>query len=105
MKLVIDILVPGHGRLVKGKENINAIFQEVLTNTKNYKTLILDNLSREKKKCLNLMDLSKLVFPDSIAYNAYSRVIIVYNVLRSLLKEEKVDFFVNKNKSYWFLKN
>jgi glyoxylase-like metal-dependent hydrolase (beta-lactamase superfamily II) len=106
--LDIEILVPGHGMLIVGKDRIRETLDKVAEATRRYAQDIIEHLRVGQENAVSITELQRLVFPDEISYNAFSRRIITFNILDFLIKEGKVccvykQSMVRRKRALWFL--
>jgi len=79
--LDVELLVPGHGTLIRGRDAIRERLLQVKAGTGSYATRILSSLPKEKESAIALPEITERAFEASNAYNAFSRRIISYHVL------------------------
>jgi glyoxylase-like metal-dependent hydrolase (beta-lactamase superfamily II) len=106
--LDIEILAPGHGMLVLGKDKIRETLDGVAEGTRRYVNDILAQLTAGKENALTVTEIQRRVFPGAISYNGFSRRILTYNCLSYLAKEGKVScvyepFLRGRKRARWFL--
>ncbi len=100
-KLKIDVLVPGHGRIIPGKDAIRTLLDDVQIGTEKYLSDIIFNLKRNGNGGLTLTRLTDLIYGKSYAYNHAYRKIITYNCLSYLKKHGRVNFSIKNRKAHW----
>lgn len=100
LKLDIGTLVPGHGCPVLGVTAIRETLNRVLEETYMYKPAVLDCLKKLGRPS-SISELHSRLYPDSIAYNAFSRKITIYNILKELKSDGLVDVQVRRHKGLW----
>ena len=102
-KYDIEILIPGHGPAVYGRENVLHMLNQVKKGTKDYIQNILKYLPDSSSRGIRISKLTDFIFHDTIAYNGFSRRIIIYNCLKYLLKLGRAGFKIIDNRYHWFL--
>jgi glyoxylase-like metal-dependent hydrolase (beta-lactamase superfamily II) len=102
MALDIETLLPGHGQLLVGKKKIQTFLKELLKNTKQYPIQIMQLLPGNEEKAITLSELTKIIYPDSIASNGFIRHIITYNCLKYLHRENLVSNYYKRKTFHWF---
>ncbi|MCX7922314.1 MAG: MBL fold metallo-hydrolase [Clostridia bacterium] len=98
----IEMLIPGHGKIVYGRENVQRVLEEVYQGTKDYLTKILGHLSTHDNGGLTLAELTGLIyekFPKRVAFHHMS---IVYNCLMYLRGKGNIDFYIKDKKAIWY---
>lgn len=102
-KLDIEMMIPGHGRIIKGKPLIKTTLDRIERGTENYAfgiTALLEKCSRS----MSLKELTQSFFYASNSYNLTARKIIIYNTLMHLRSLGRADFCIEKGESCWRLK-
>lgn len=102
-ELDIEIMLPGHGRIIKGKSLVKTTLDRVEKGTRKYAADITAILELFRGKRVTLNGITEKVFPGSHAYNLSARKIIVYNTLMHLRSSGKVDFNVKSGAALWRL--
>jgi glyoxylase-like metal-dependent hydrolase (beta-lactamase superfamily II) len=104
--LDIDILVPGHGMLIVGKDRIKETLDKITEATRRYLNDVLACLPTDKAAAICITDLQPKAFPGAISYNAFSRRILTYNLLEYLQNEGRVGCVYRRNahrrRAYWY---
>jgi len=103
-KLDIEILIPGHGRIIKGKPLIKATLDRVEKGTQNYVKDLLGLLESNYRGKNTLNKLTTAAFPGSCPYNLVARKIIIYNTLMHLRLSGAVDYKVISGEAQWLLR-
>lgn len=78
------------------RETLNRVLEE----TYMYKPAVLDCLKKLGRPS-SISELHSRLYPDSIAYNAFSRKITIYNILKELKSDGLVDVQVRRHKGLW----
>jgi glyoxylase-like metal-dependent hydrolase (beta-lactamase superfamily II) len=100
--LDVEILAPGHGPLIRGRETIRKRLLEVKEGTKAYASKILSCLPTEESGGLAIPEIAGRVFDDSNAYNAFSRRIISYHVLCRLQGQNLAACKMKRGRSFFY---
>jgi glyoxylase-like metal-dependent hydrolase (beta-lactamase superfamily II) len=100
--LDIEIMIPGHGRIIQGKDAVKQVLDIVYRSTENYSKQILHHL-KEYKGGLSVSKLTKLIYGKSIMYNLSSRRIIIYNCLEYLKTQGKTRMVLSRKTPRWFI--
>ncbi|MBN1649213.1 MAG: MBL fold metallo-hydrolase [Spirochaetales bacterium] len=101
MEMDIDVLLPGHGRIIEGSGKIQAFLKKLLKNTRRYPEQIMELLPAGKDEAMTLSCLTRTIYPDSIASNGFIRHIITYNCLRYLQRKHRVGNFYRDRAFHW----
>ena len=99
----INLLVPGHGQIILGKVNVQKTLNKVKQGTEAYLHDILIKLAEHKKKATTLTEICKLIFPSSISYNQFIRLILTYNCLEYLKTNKLLRYHIRGETCYWQL--
>lgn len=100
--LDIEVLIPGHGIPIRGRDQVLRTLDRVKAGTAGYRDNILKVLPKDAQKGLCIADITKNIFKNTISYNALSRRTIVYNTLHYLYNTGMTDCIIKNGKSYWF---
>lgn len=103
----IDILVPGHGMIIVGRDRIKETLAKVIEATRRYLDDVLSCLSTDREKALCITEIQPKAFPDAISYNGFSRRILTYNLLEYLHGQGRVGCVYRRGNSrrrraYWY---
>ena len=99
-KLDIDIYIPGHGKIIYGKENINNFLNQSVENMHNLMAEIV--LYLKNKKHSTLSDITNSFFDKRYLCNYVHVISIIYNTLQYLIKQKRVSFTVKNNRARWY---
>lgn len=100
MAMDIETLVPGHGSPIRGRAAVRAALSRLLDETLAYKRSVLAALAASGR-AMTISELHDDLYGDSIAYNAFSRKIIIYNILRELAADGSAGVRVAGGRGRW----
>lgn len=101
LKYDIDVLIPGHGKIILGKDNVK---NYLLSGYKNTLSLTHDILSYLRiNQYSTISQISKAFFYKQYICNYILSTAVVYSILKYLLEMEYIDFRIKKSKAYWYI--
>jgi len=103
-KLDIETLIPGHGRIIKGRSLVKATLDRIERGTRDYVRIILELLKNSEGEGMTLKKITQAVFCNSNSYNMSARKIIIYNTLMYLKSSGVIDLTRVSGKIFWRLK-
>ena len=99
-KLDIDLMIPGHGRFIRGRSMIKVMLDRAEEGTAAYPVKIAKALSGTKKG-RTLSALTSSIFHNSNAYNLTARMIILYNTLMYMHSSGEAEFSIKNGTAFW----
>jgi len=102
-ELEIDMIIPGHGRVIRGRSLVKTTLDRIQRGTENYMEDIVKLLKNSDKEGLTLKSLLHSVFSGMNTYNLIARKIIIYNTLMHLRSKGIANFVISSGKAYWHL--
>jgi hypothetical protein len=94
-------LIPGHGKIIVGKDNVR---NYLLSGYNNTLSLTLDILNYLKANNFStISQIAKTFFYKKYICNYALSIAIIYCILIFLLEMEYVNFKIKKSKAYWYI--
>lgn len=98
--LDIEVMIPGHGRMVRGRSLVRVMLDRIEKGTRDYTANISGILSGAAKG-RTISEITSSMFRDSNAYNITARKIIVYNTLTHMKSAGTAASYFKNGKSLW----
>lgn len=98
--LDVEIMIPGHGRLIRGRSIVRVMLDRVEEGTLDY-TANIARILAAASKGRTVSEITSSMFHGSNAYSTTARRIIVYNTLQYMKTAGTADTFFKNGKALW----
>ncbi|NLV66781.1 MAG: MBL fold metallo-hydrolase [Spirochaetes bacterium] len=98
--LDVEVMVPGHGRIIRGRSMVRVTLDRIMQGTHDYQVLIKRAVSGPAAG-RTLSEITSSIFHDSNAYNLTARKIIIYNTLTHMKSEDRADYTLKNGRAFW----
>lgn len=98
--LDVEVMIPGHGRIVHGRSMVKVMLERVKEGTLDYPRNITKIISGTVKG-KTLTEITSSLFHSSNAYSMTARKIITYNTLMHMKSAGTADFIIKHGKAFW----
>jgi glyoxylase-like metal-dependent hydrolase (beta-lactamase superfamily II) len=101
--LEVEIIIPGHGRIIKGRSLVKTTIDRLQKGTESYAEDVLRFLRGSTGSGVTLTNLAYSIFSGMNTYNLIARKVIIYNTLMHLRSRGITVFRVVSDRAHWRL--